>query len=334
MRLSRDAAGPCLAPRGSVIAVGAFDGLHRGHQALLAHVRARAQALDAAPVVVSFEPLPRAYFSPAPLPRLSGIREKLQGFAAAGMAHTLLLRFNAALAATSAEDFVRRVLVARLAAREVWVGGDFRFGHKRRGDAALLQRMGAELGFVAHTMPAVQCDGVRVSASQVRAMLAAGECAQVVPLLGRPFIIEGKVGYGEQLGRTLGYPTANIRLGGRVSPVQGIFAVRVGLGEGACLWPGVASVGVRPTVNELAQPLLEVHLFDFHGNLYGQRMAVEFVAKLRDEQKFAGLEPLKAQMALDATMARELLGMNPHRAATEAAGTGNGNGDGGSCTGL
>ncbi|MEO5812158.1 MAG: bifunctional riboflavin kinase/FAD synthetase [Rhodanobacter sp.] len=316
MRLSRDAAGPALASHGSVIAIGAFDGLHRGHQALLACVQRRAQALDVAPVVVSFEPLPRAYFSREPLPRLSGLREKLQGFAAAGMAHTLLLRFNAALAAMSAEDFVRRVLVDRLAVREVWVGADFRFGHKRAGDVALLERMGAELGFSARTMPAVTVAGARVSASRVRALLAAGEFAEVVPLLGRAFVIEGRVTYGERLGRTLGYPTANIRLAQRVSPVQGIFAVRVGLGGGDCLWPGVASLGVRPTINEVAQPLLEVHLFDFDGDLYGQRMAVEFVAKLRDEQKFAGLEPLKAQMALDARMARELLGMNPLLAAT------------------
>ena len=311
MRLSRDVAGPCLAPRGSVIAVGAFDGLHRGHQALLAQVHERAQTLGCRPVVVSFEPLPRAFFSAEPVPRLSSVREKLHGFAAAGMEHTLLLRFNQALTAMSAEDFVRRVLVDRLATREVWVGGDFRFGHKRAGDVALLERMGAQLGFAARTMPAVQLDGARVSASRVRMLLAAGEFAGAEPLLGRPFVIDGKVDYGNQLGRTLGYPTANIHLPQRVSPIHGIFAVRVGLGEGECSWPGVASLGVRPTVNEVSEPLLEVHLFDFDGDLYGQRMAVEFVAKLRDEQKFDGLEPLKAQMALDSRMARELLGMNP-----------------------
>ncbi len=314
MRLSRDLAGACLAPRGSVIAVGAFDGLHRGHQALLAQVRERAQALGCSPVAVSFEPLPRAFFSPEPVPRLSSVREKLRGFAAAGMEHALLLRFNRALTAMSAEDFVRRVLVERLAAREVWVGGDFRFGHKRGGDVALLERMGTELGFTACTMPAVQLDSARVSASRVRALLAAGEFAGTEPLLGRPFVIEGKVQYGNQLGRTLGYPTANIHLRQRVSPIQGIFAVRVGLGEGECSWPGVASLGVRPTVNEVAEPLLEVHLFDFDGDLYGQRMAVQFVAKLRDEQKFDGLEPLKTQMALDSRRARELLGMNPRLA--------------------
>ncbi len=311
MRLSRDVAGPCLAPAGSVIAIGAFDGLHRGHQALLTEVCDRAHALGCQPAVVSFEPLPRAYFSAEPLPRLSSVREKLGGFVAAGMANTLLLRFNAALTAMSAEDFVQRVLVQRLAAREVWVGGDFRFGHRRAGDLALLERMGAQHGFAACAMSAVHIDGARVSASRVRALLAAGEFAGAEPLLGRPFVIDGKVEYGNQLGRTLGYPTANIHLQQRVSPVHGIFAVRVGLGEGECSWPGVASLGVRPTVNQVSQPLLEVHLFDFDGDLYGQRMAVQFVAKLRDEQKFDGLEPLKTQMALDARQARELLGMNP-----------------------
>ena len=314
MRLSRDVAGPCLAPGGSVIAVGAFDGLHRGHQALLAEVHARAAALGCTPVVVSFEPLPRAYFSAAPLPRLSSVREKLQGFAAAGMAHALLLRFNAALTAMSAGDFVRRVLVERLAAREVWVGGDFRFGHQRAGDVALLERMGAALGFAAHTMPPVRLDDERVSASRVRTLLAAGEFAGAAALLGRPFVIEGRVERGNQLGRTLGFPTANIHLRTRVSPVQGIFAVRVGLGEGECSWPGVASLGVRPTVNQVREPLLEVHLFDFAGDLYGQRMAVEFVAKLRDERKFDGLDALKAQMDIDARQARQALGMNPRLA--------------------
>jgi riboflavin kinase/FMN adenylyltransferase len=311
MKLSRDVAGPCLAPGGSVVAVGAFDGLHRGHQALLSEVRQRAQALGCTPVVVSFEPLPRAYFSKEPVPRLSSVREKLLGFAAAGMTRTLLLRFNQALTAMSPEDFVQRVLLERLSAREVWVGADFRFGHKRAGDVALLERMGKQHGFSARTMPAVLLEGERVSASRVRALLAAGNFGAVAPLLGRPFVIEGKVEYGNQLGRDLGYPTANIHLRDRVTPVHGIFAVRVGLGEGECSWPGVASLGTRPTVNEVAEPLLEVHLFDFEGDLYGQRMAVEFVAKLRDEMKFDGLDALKQQMRHDERSAREILGMNP-----------------------
>lgn len=311
MKLSRDAEGPCLAPGGSVVAVGAFDGLHRGHQALLNEVRQRAQSLGCTSIVVSFEPLPRAYFSKQPVPRLSSVREKLLGFAAAGMGHTLLLRFNQALTAMSAEDFVQRVLIERLGVREVWVGADFRFGHKRAGDVAMLERLGAEKGFAAHTMPAVLLDGERVSASRVRALLATGNFGAVEHLLGRPFVIEGKVEYGNQLGRELGFPTANIHLRDRVTPVHGVFAVRVGLGEGECSWPGVASLGTRPTVNEVAEPLLEVHLFDFEGSLYGQRMAVEFVAKLRDEMKFDGLDALKSQMRHDARSAREVLGMNP-----------------------
>lgn len=301
-------------PDGSVVAIGAFDGLHRGHQALLAEVRARAEALDAQPAVVSFEPLPRAYFSTEPVARLSSVREKLAGFAAAGMAQALLLRFNGDLTRMSAEDFVRRVLVQRLAAREVWVGSDFRFGHKRAGDVALLERMGAESGFATRVMPPVLLDGARVSATRVRGLLAAGEFAGAAPLLGRPFVIEGRVERGNQLGRTLGFPTANLPLRARVSPVHGIFAVRVGLGDAPCSWPGVASLGLRPTVNQVARPLLEVHLFDFEGDLYGRRMAVEFVAKLRDEEKFDGLDALTNQMHEDARRARELLGMNPRLA--------------------
>jgi riboflavin kinase/FMN adenylyltransferase len=311
MRLSRDVAGPSLAPGGSVVAVGAFDGLHRGHQALLAQVHERAAKLGLTSIVVSFEPLPRAYFSPEPVARLSSVREKLRGFDEAGMGQVLLLRFNRALTSMTAEDFIRRVLVDRLNAREVWVGADFRFGHKRSGDVAMLERVGPELGFTARTMPSVLLDGARVSATRVRMLLAAGEFSGAAPLLGRPFVIEGKVEYGKQLGRQLGYPTANIHLRDRSSPVHGIFAVRVGLGESECSWPGVASLGVRPTVNEVPEPLLEVHLFDFEGDLYGQRMAVEFVAKLRDEQKFDDLDELTVQMAKDARQARELLGMNP-----------------------
>lgn len=313
-RLSRDIAGPCLAPGGSVVAVGAFDGLHRGHQALLTQVHERAQATGLTPIVVSFEPLPRAFFSKEPVPRLSSVREKLLGFEAAGVKKALILRFNHELTSMPAEDFVRRVLVQRLGTREVWVGGDFRFGHKRGGDVALLEKMGAELGFAARVMPPVLLDGARVSATRVRMLLAAGEFSGAAPLLGRPFVIEGKVEYGNQLGRELGFPTANIHLRDRVPPVQGIFAVRVGLGEGECAWPGVASLGIRPTVNEVTQPLLEVHLFDFEGDLYGQRMAVEFVAKLRDELKFDGLPALTEQIRRDARMAREVLGMNPRLA--------------------
>ena len=341
MSVSRDAAGPCLAPGGSVLAVGAFDGLHRGHAALLARVRERAAARAMLPLVISFEPLPRAFFARAPLPRLGSVRDKLEGLCAAGMTRALLLRFNAELAAMSAEDFVRDVLVRRAGAREIWVGADFRFGHARHGDVALLERLGDEAGFVTRVFDTQHDAGERVSSSAIRAALANGAFADAARLLGRPFAIGGRVVRGQQLGRTLGYPTANIRLGRRVSPVQGIFAVRVdgatagslpggrsgascardtgaslpgGRSGASCArdtgasLPGVASLGLRPTVGG-REPLLEVHLFDFDGDLYGRRLAVEFVAKLRDEEKFASLDALTAQMHRDAAAARAILGM-------------------------
>lgn len=334
MSVFRDAAGPCLAPGGSVLAVGAFDGLHRGHAALLARVRERAVARGLLPIAISFEPLPRAFFAREPLPRLGSVRDKLEGMEAVGIAQLLLLRFNAALAAMDAEAFVREVLVRRAGAREIWVGEDFRFGHARRGDVALLERLGEELGFATQVFDTQHDAGERMSSSAIRAALAAGAFADAARLLGRPFAIGGRVVRGQQLGRTLGYPTANIRLGRRVSPVQGIFAVRVrgatveplpgGRDTGASLpggrsssscardtgasLPGVASLGLRPTVGG-REPLLEAHLFDFDGDLYGRRLAVEFVAKLRDEEKFASLDALTAQMHRDAAAARAILGV-------------------------
>ena len=323
MHLARDVAGPCLAPHGSVLAVGALDGLHRGHQALLARVRERAAALHLLPLAISFEPLPRAYFSKVPLPRLGSVRDKIEGLAQAGMQRLLLLRFDAALAAMPAEDFVHRVLLARAGAREVWVGADFRFGHQRRGDLALLQRMGAGLGFAAHALETHLHDGARISSSAIRAALTGDDFAAAAALLGQPFCIGGRVLRGQQLGRTLGYPTANIRLGRRVSPIHGIFAVRVhgvaaslpggrsgtscARDTGASL-PGVASLGMRPTVGG-REVLLEAHLFDFNGDLYGRHLTVEFVRKLRDEEKFASLDDLTRQMHRDAAAARALLGL-------------------------
>jgi len=305
MHLARDPAGPSLAPRGSVVAVGALDGLHRGHQALLTRVRERATAQNLLPLAVSFEPLPRAFFMPTPLPRLGSVREKIAGIAAAGMHALLLLRFDAALAAMSAETFVRQVLLARCGAREIWVGADFRFGHARGGDLALLQRMGAQLGFAAHALETQAHDGARISSSAIRAALAEGRFEAAAALLGRPFTMGGRVVRGQQLGRRLGYPTANIRLGRRVSPLAGIFAVRVqGVAEQP--WPGVASLGLRPTVDG-REMLLEANLFDFSGDLYGRHLDIAFVQKLRDEEKFADLAALTAQMHRDAAAARRVL---------------------------
>lgn len=294
-----------------MLTVGAFDGMHRGHAALLAKVRERASTLGLVAAAVSFEPLPRGYFSPVPLRRLSSLHEKLQAFADAGVEQLLLLRFDAPLVAMSAQDFVRKVLVARMGAREIWVGSKFRFGHDRIGDVALLEAMQGEGNYEVRVLDAVtNGDGERVSASRVRGALGAGDFAHARALLGRPFTMSGKVVGGQRIGHELGYPTANIRLGKRVPPVTGIFAVRVA-GVSDQPLPGVASLGVRPTIAGGGEMLLEVHLFDFAGDLYGERIEVEFVAKLRDEEKFADLAALRAQMDRDAAAARRLLADAP-----------------------
>lgn len=313
-RLFRDVEGGPLCPQGSVVCIGAFDGLHLGHQALVRHAIARARASSVAAIAVSFEPLPREFFAPAAKPpRLSLPLAKAEGLRELGVDLIGLLRFDARLAAMSAEDFVREFLVGRLAAREVWVGPGFRFGKDRRGDIQTLRRLGAEHsggrhGFVADEIAPVQLDGERVSSSRIRTALAGGDFAAASGLLGRPYAIGGRVVHGRHLGRTLGYPTANLRFN-KVPPLSGIFASWVH-GVGDRRRPSVASFGTRPTIQG-TQPLLEAHLFDFDGDLYGRRIAVEFVAKLRDEVKFDGLPALVAQMHRDATQARQVLELQP-----------------------
>lgn len=314
IQLARDLNGPCLAPGGSVVAVGAFDGVHLGHQHLLATVRQHAGEQNLTPAVVSFEPLPRAFFSPRPVPRLTPVRQKLEAFTAAGMQKVLLLRFNSALAHMTPADFVRRVLVQRLGVQQVYVGEDFRFGHKQAGDFDLLQSMGPDGGFTAHAVDPVVVDGESVSASRIRQYLAAGDFTRAQSLLGRPFRIDGHVARGEKLGRTLGYPTANVHLGSRVAPVHGVFAVRVEVAGMDGIHAGVANLGVRPTVNQVPEPLLEVYLFDFAGDLYGRRMRTTFVAKLRDEETFDDIQALQTRMDGDATAARRILGLAPAEA--------------------
>jgi len=313
-KLFRDVSGACLAPHGSVVCIGAFDGMHLGHRAVLARVRERAQAAGLLSVVVSFEPLPREFFAHTrKVPRLSSRREKIAQFVEAGIDRVLLLRFNAALAAMSAQDFISHVLVARVSARQVWVGEGFRFGHARGGDLKLLQQVGEQLGFSAHALAPVVLDGERISSSAIRDALAGGSFEIAARWLGRPFAIGGHVARGQQLGRKLGYPTANLHLGRRTSPVEGIFAVRVA-GVREALMPGVASLGVRPTVNG-REPLLEAHLFDFDGDLYGKRIEVEFVEKLRDEEKFPDLDAMVKQIDRDASAARKILGCGTTAAA-------------------
>ena len=305
-RLFRDVGGDLLAPQGSVVCIGAFDGLHRGHQALVGHALARARALGLPAVALSFEPLPREFFAHAAAPpRLLLPRAKFEGLRALGIDHVGLLRFNAAMAAMSPGEFVDRILVARLAAREVWVGPDFRFGHRRAGDLAALQALGATRGFTAHEIAPVALDGQRVSSSLLRQQLLLGDLDGAAIGLGRRYAIAGKVVRGRQLGRKLGYPTANLRLMGKHTALAGVYASWVH-GVGASPRASVSSLGTRPTVFG-REPLLEAHLFDFDGDLYSQRITVEFVRKLRDEEKFDDLPALVRQMNLDADQARRIL---------------------------
>lgn len=313
-RLFRDVDDGLLCPQGSVVCIGAFDGLHLGHRALVRHAVARARALDVTAAALSFEPLPREFFAPgAPPPRLTLPRAKFEGLCGLGADLVGLLRFDADMAATSPEDFVRRVLVARLGAREVHVGPGFRFGHRRAGDLETLRREGAVHGFQADAIAPVLVDGERVSSTRIRAALQDGRFDASARLLGRPYAIAGTVVHGRHLGRTLGYPTANLRFGGKTPALRGIYATRVH-GVGDRPWPSVSSFGTRPTVGGI-EPLLEAHLFDFDGDLYGRRIEVEFVAKLRDEEKFDDLPALVAQMDRDAAQARGIL-VHPDKRAT------------------
>ena len=311
--LFRDVEGGPLCPQGSVVCIGAFDGLHLGHRALVRHAVARARESCVPSVALGFEPLPREFFARAePPPRLTLPRQKVEDLRAMGVDLIGLLRFNAQLAAMPAMDFVRRVLAQRLRAKEVWVGPDFRFGHDRAGDLRLLRELGEQHGFTAHEIAPVTIDGERISSTRIRRALASGDFAAATRLLGRPYSIGGRVVRGNQLGRTLGFPTANLRFGGRTPALAGIFAARVhGIAPGPL--PAVASLGTRPTVAGTT-PLLEAHLFDFDGDLYGRHVHVEFVARLRDEEAFADLPALVAQMQRDANQARALLDAFPRQA--------------------
>lgn len=311
-RLFRDVDGGLLSPHGSVVCIGAFDGLHSGHRALVRHAVARARALGVECVVVTFEPLPREFFSKDhPPPRLTLARAKVEGLLELGADRVGLLRFDAKLSAMSAEDFVRTLLVGRLAAREVWIGPEFRFGHRRGGDVALLQAMGSELGFSADAIAPVEVHGERVSSTRIREALKGGDFTTTTRLLGRPYAIGGRVVRGKQLGRTLGFPTANLRFP-KTPALSGIYATWVH-GVGDTPWPSVSSFGTRPTVDGV-EPLLEAHLFDFAGDLYGRHIEVEFVAKLRDELKFPDLPSLTEQMHRDADDARDILSEHQRRA--------------------
>jgi riboflavin kinase / FMN adenylyltransferase len=270
--------------------------VHRGHRALIDRVTAKAREAKLASCVLTFEPHPREFFTPDAAPaRITRLRDKLELLAQAGVEHVHVARFDARFAAMSAERFIEDVLVRGLGVQWLLVGRDFRFGARRAGDFATLENR----GFALEAMPDVELEGVRVSSSAVRAALKAGELAEAERLLGHPYTISGRVAHGAKLGRGLGFPTANIVLR-RAPPLAGIFVVEVDK-----YGHGVASIGRRPTVNPVAIPLLEVHLFDHDADLYGEHLRVRFLKKLRDEEKYDGLPALQAAIARDARQARE-----------------------------
>lgn len=293
---------PASADQPVALTIGNFDSVHRGHQAMLVRLCEAAEDLRLASAVMTFDPHPREFFAPdtAP-PRLSTTRMKLELFSAFGVSRVYVARFDAKLAGLSPEAFIENVLVRRLGVRWVLVGDDFRFGRRRVGDLATLRAHAKTFGVEA--MATVDVNGERVSSTAVREALAAGDMARVTALLGRPYALSGRVGHGEKLGRKLGFPTANIALRHK-SALSGIFAVRVhGLPGGART--GVASLGVRPTVASGAKPLLEVFVFDFDATIYGRRITVEFLHKLRDEARYPDLEALVRQIRTDVAHARD-----------------------------
>jgi riboflavin kinase/FMN adenylyltransferase len=307
MRIRRGFEPSREANRGCVAAIGNFDGLHFGHQALLGLLKERGHEAGLPAVVVCFEPHPREYFAPAEAPaRLMRLRDKAERLAALGIEEMRVLRFGAELSGWDADTFIERVLIAALGVKRVVIGEGFRFGKDRGGDVVQLRRAGKARGFLVDEVPPVRIGGEVASSTRVRSALAAGRFDEARALLGRDYRISGRVVAGQKLGQQLGFRTANMRLHRRVSPVAGIFAVRAS-GAGLDRHPGVASIGTRPTVGG-REWLLETHLFGFDGDLYRERLDVDFVEKLRDEAHFPDLESMTTQMHEDARRARELLG--------------------------
>ena len=293
------------APKGSVVTIGSFDGVHLGHQAIIRQVKAHSQELGLPSVAIIFEPQPHEFFSAERAPaRLMRLREKALALFNAGIDSVCCLQFNERLRGLTAEQFISQVLVEGLGTRFLVVGDDFRFGCDRSGDYGLLKSSGEKNGFEVQDTHTFEIEGERVSSTRIRKELEQANLLQAQKLLGRPYAITGHVGYGQQLGRQWGVPTANVELHRYRVPLQGVFAVRVTLPDGS-LANGVANVGVRPTIEEHLKPILEVHLLEFSGNLYGEIIDVEFVEKLRDEKKFESLDDLKAQIYRDIDEAKE-----------------------------
>jgi riboflavin kinase / FMN adenylyltransferase len=296
---------PARADRPLALTIGNFDGVHLGHQAMLQRLAVAARSRNVPTAVMTFEPQPQEFFAPDQAPaRLTSLREKLELLREFALDRVYVARFDYRFAQLSPGDFIERILIDGLAVQWLLVGDDFRFGARRGGDLATLKRAGTRFGFEVEAMHSVAVRGQRVSSTAIRASLEAGELDAARTLLGRPYAIHGRVVRGDSLGAKLGYPTANVQLSRLRSPLAGIFVVEVeGLAQGAL--PGVASLGVRPTIKSGGAPTLEVHLFDFDRAIYGQRIAVRFLRKLRDEERYASIDELRAQIGRDVTAARD-----------------------------
>jgi riboflavin kinase/FMN adenylyltransferase len=296
---------PARADTPIALTIGNFDGVHLGHSAMIARLSEAARPRGLPTAVMTFEPQPQEFFAPDQAPaRLTSLREKLDLLRQCGVARVYVRRFNYAFAQLTADDFVTHVLRDGLAVKWLLVGDDFRFGARRAGDLAYLKSMAPQAGFDVAAMGSVVVAGARVSSTAIRACLENGDLDGAQRLLGRRYAISGKVVGGDKLGAAIGYPTANVQLKRHKAPLSGIFVVEVE-GLGPAPLPGVASLGVRPTVKERGRPTLEVHLFDFDERIYGRRITVQFVEKLREEQKFADLDSLTEQIRRDAAAARE-----------------------------
>ena len=303
MRITRGV--PAAAAGATALTIGNFDGVHLGHQAMLAELKRAGGRLGLPACVLTFEPHPREFFAPDQAPtRLTSLREKLELLAQQGVERVHVCRFNYRFAQTTPEDFIERIIARGLGARWVLVGDDFRFGARRAGDFVMLKQRAPRHGFEVAVLPNVALDGERISSTAVRQALAAGDLERAQRLLGRSYSISGRVVRGDGLGRKLGFPTANVQMKHNRPPLAGIFAVRL---HGAADEPlrGVASLGVRPTVKHGGAPVLEVHILDFNGDLYRRHVRVEFLHKFRDEEKYADLATLTKRIALDVENARE-----------------------------
>jgi riboflavin kinase/FMN adenylyltransferase len=304
--------------RGCVATIGNFDGVHLGHQAVIGQLAEKGAELHLPTLVMFFEPQPLEFFHPSSAPaRLTRLREKLTALRRYSVDRVLSIQFDEDFASMEAEEFIQRVLVEGLGVRYLVVGDDFRFGHNRRGDFTMLEQAGRRCGFPVVHLHSFLIDGERVSSTRIRQLLAAGDLEGAERLLGRPYRLCGRVAHGDKIGRTLDVPTANIHLHRQLSPIQGIFVVELFGIEGEP-WPGVASVGTRPTVGG-TKALLEVHLLDFAGDIYGTHVNVNFLHKLRDEKRFDSLDELKRRMQEDISQARDYFRQCGKRAANTDA---------------